>query len=29
MDIKQLADYLEQALSQNKLIEISKLGDYI
>jgi len=29
MDIKQLVDYLEQALSQKKLIEISKLGDYI
>ena len=28
-DIKELLEYLQQALSQKKLIEISKLGDYI
>jgi hypothetical protein len=28
-DIKELVDYLEQSLSQKKLFQISKLGDYI
>lgn len=28
-DIEELVDYLEQSLGQKRLIEISKLGDYI
>lgn len=28
-DIEELVEYLEQALGQKKLIEISKFGDYI